>query len=103
MTILNEFSYITPDELPPALPPMRDIQHTVDLMPGTTLPIMPTYRMSPAEHKVLQQQIQILLDKGFIQESFNPCAVPASLTPKKDGTWRMCIDSDTINKITVKY
>lgn len=99
MNILNEFSYITPDELPPTLPPMRDIQHAVDL----TLPIIPTYRMSPAEHKVLQQQIQILLDKGFIQESFSPCAVLALLTPKKDGTWRMCIDSHTINKITVKY
>ena len=83
--ILEEFSEVFKD-LPDELPPMRNIQYVIDLPPGATLPNRPHYRMNSAEHANLQRQVEELLDKEFIKESLNPCAVPTLLALKKDST-----------------
>ncbi|PKU68398.1 RNA-directed DNA polymerase [Dendrobium catenatum] len=101
--LIAEFQEIFVNELPAGLPPSRDIQHVVDLVPGVTLPNRPPYRLRPEEHEELKQQVEGLLAQGFIRPSVSPCAVPSLLVPKKDGTYRMCIDSRAVNKITIRY
>ena len=59
--------------------------------------------MNPTEHAEFKRQDDELFNKGFIKESLCPCVVLTLLTPKKDGSWRICVDSWALNKITVKY
>lgn len=59
--------------------------------------------MSPAKHATLQGIVDDLLQKQLIRPSLRPYTVPALLVPKKDGSWRICVDSCAINKIIVKY
>ncbi|XP_048228315.1 uncharacterized protein LOC125369580 [Ricinus communis] len=96
--LLEEYKDVFPDDLPKGLPPLA-----IDLIPGASLPDKAAYRCNLEESKELQRQIDELMQRGYVRENMSPCAVPALLVPKKDGTWRMCVDSRSINNITIKY
>ena len=103
MTLLQDFDDMFPNEDPNGLPPIRGIEHQIDLVPGATIPNRPAYKSNPEETKELQRPVEELLAKGYVRESMSPCAVPVLQVPKKDGTWRMCVDCRAINKIILKY
>ena len=79
-------------------------QRNITLIPLTPKQVYrPTYRSNPEKTKELQRQVNELMEKWYVRESMSPCTVPILLVPKKDGTWRMCVDCRAINNITVKY
>ncbi|KAL9259365.1 RNA-directed DNA polymerase-like protein [Drosera capensis] len=100
--VLKEFSRVMPKELPKKLPPRREVNHKIELEPGTRPPARAPYRMAPTELEELRKQLKDLLDAGFIRPSKAPYAAPVLFQKKKDGSLRLCIDYRALNKVTVK-
>ncbi|GJX24897.1 putative reverse transcriptase domain-containing protein, partial [Tanacetum coccineum] len=99
--VVNEFLDVFPEDLP-GIPPERQVEFRIELIPGAT-PIAKTlYRLAASEMKELMSQLQELLDKGFIRPSSSPWGAPILFVKKKDGSMRMCIDYRELNKVTVK-
>ena len=99
---LSQFSDCFSDSLPSQLPPERSEDHAIDLIPGSSPPNRPPYRVSAAQQKEIMSQVNELLEKGLIQPSSSPFCSPVLLVQKKDGSWRMCIDYRALNKNTIK-
>src|SRR4051812_36949036 len=79
MDVLQEFQDVFPEELPHGLPPLRGIEHRINLIPGAPLPNRAAYRTNPEETKEIERQINQLVSKGLIQVSTSPSAVPVIL------------------------
>ena len=84
------------------MPPVREVEFTIDLMPGTTPISVAPYRFAPAELTELKIQLEELQSRGFIRPSVSPWGAPALFVKKKDGSLRMCIDYRKLNRVTVK-
>jgi hypothetical protein len=103
VSLLQKYENVFLNDVPSGLPPIREIEHQIDFVPGATIPNRPAYRSTAEETKELQRQVKELMAKGHMRESMSSYAVPVLLVPKNDGTWRMCVDCSAINNITVKY
>ncbi|KAK1417744.1 hypothetical protein QVD17_26878 [Tagetes erecta] len=99
--VVTEFADVFPDELP-RLPPHRQVEFRIDLVPGAAPIAKSPYRLAPSEMQELMVQLQDLTDKGFIRPSYSPWGAPVLFVKKKDGTMRMCIDYRDLNKVTIK-
>ncbi|WVZ70358.1 LOW QUALITY PROTEIN: hypothetical protein U9M48_019033 [Paspalum notatum var. saurae] len=98
--VVSDFPDVILEELP-GLPPDRDVEFAIELVPGTAPVSRRPYRMAPDELKELKLQEQ--LDKGFIRPSSSPWGCPALFVEKKDpGGKRLCVDYRPLNAVTIK-
>ncbi|KAL9250173.1 Retrovirus-related Pol polyprotein from transposon 17.6-like protein [Drosera capensis] len=99
--VVRDYPDVFPDELP-RLPPTRELDFNIELVPGAALISKAPYRMAPAELKELKTQLEELLEKGYIRSSVSPWGAPVLFVKKKDGSMRLCIDYRELNRITIK-
>ena len=99
--VVREFPDVFPYDIS-GLPPEREIEFTIDLIPETEPISIPPYRMAPAELRELKAQLEELLSKGFIRPSISPWGAPVLFMKKKDGSLRLCIDYRQLNQVTIR-
>ncbi|GJW43503.1 putative reverse transcriptase domain-containing protein [Tanacetum coccineum] len=99
--VIRNFPEVFPDDLP-GLPPPRQVEFRIELVPGAAPVARAPYHLAPSELKELSDQLKELLEKGFIRPSSSPWGAPVLFVKKKDGSFRMCIDYRELNKLTVK-
>ena len=89
-------------QAPDRVPLHSQVKHSIELVPGSSLPDAYVYRRSILKNEEIHRQIQDLIDKVHIRPNSSPCGSPIVLVPKKYGTWCMCIDYRALNKISMK-
>jgi hypothetical protein len=101
INVVCEYPDVFLEELP-GMPPDRDIEFSIELLPGTAPISKRHYRMDVKDLVELQKQIEELLEKGFIRPSSSPWGAPVLFVSKKDGSRRMCVDYRSLNEVTIK-
>nr|GEU50756.1 putative reverse transcriptase domain-containing protein [Tanacetum cinerariifolium] len=101
VSVICNFPEVFPDDLP-GLPPPRQVEFKIKLIPGDAPVARAPYRLAPSELKELSDQLKELYEKGFIRPSSLPWGALVLFVKKKDEYFRMCIDYRDLKKLTVK-
>ena len=96
-----DFPGVFPEELP-GMPPDRAIEFVIELEPGTAPISKRPYKITPPGLKLLKEQIDMYMDKGYIQPSSSAWGCPTLFVAKKDQTKRLVVDYRPINEKTIK-
>ncbi|GJZ43611.1 hypothetical protein Tco_0590866, partial [Tanacetum coccineum] len=99
--IVRDFPEVFPENLP-GIPPTRQVEFQIDLVPGAAPVARAPYRLALSEMKELSDQLQELSNKGFIRPSSSLWGAPVLFVKKNDRSFRMCIDYRELNKLAVK-
>nr|GEX93246.1 putative reverse transcriptase domain-containing protein [Tanacetum cinerariifolium] len=99
--VVRDFIDVFPKDLS-GLPPQRQVEFCMDLIPGATPISKSLYRLAPSKMQELSEQLEELQDEGFIRLSHSPWGAPVLFVKKKDDSMRMCIDYRELNKLTIK-
>jgi hypothetical protein len=101
VSVVCEYPDVFPEELP-GMPPDRDIEFVIELIPRTAPIAQRPYRMNPQELEELKKQLADMLSKGLIHPSTSPWGSPILFVDKRDGTIRLCVDYRKLNEVTIK-
>ncbi|GKD70024.1 putative reverse transcriptase domain-containing protein [Tanacetum coccineum] len=99
--VVREFLEVFLEYLP-GLPPVLQVEFQIDLVPGAAPIARAPYRLAPSKMQELSNQLQELVDRVFIRPSTLPWGAHVLFIKKKDGSFRMCIDYQELNKLTIK-
>ena len=99
--VVRDYPDVFPEELP-GMPPDRDIEFLIELLPGTGLISKIPYWRPANDLEEIKKQIKELLEKGYIRRSSSPWGAPVLLVEKKDKYLRMVVDYRALNEVTIK-
>ena len=99
--VVRDYPEVFPEELP-GLPPIREIEFGIDLIPGSHPLSKAPYSMAPTELEELRKQLEELIEKGFVRPSISPWGAPMLFVKKKNDSMRLCVDYRELNKVTIK-
>jgi hypothetical protein len=99
--VVREYPDVFPEELP-GMPPDRDIEFVINLIPGTSPIAKRPCRMAAPELAELKKQVRELQRSGFIRLRSSPWGAPVLFLEKKDKSLRMCVDYRSLNEVTIK-